>query len=112
MIKELIHKKLDREISKPKIGIYHPSSICSPCLLSIWLDFKYPKKQGLETIGIFEAGNAVHNFVQKIVRDSKFESLEEFEFEKTYFNGLFKIKGRADNIITINTESKKETIMF
>ena len=104
MIKDVVLNSMKREIRKPTVGRYYPSVICSSCIRKTWFDFKFPKAFPVETVGIFESGTKIHEFVQKIVAKSNIISEEEVPIEMHFFNGLFKVRGKIDNVIEYNNQ--------
>ena len=115
LIDEYIKKKNDDDVHYKVRGKYSPSDLGKSCMLQSY--FKSTTEQiewAPEKLRIFEAGNLIHDFCQKVVaQDKKFEFVET---ESKFFavvpdeKELITISGRAD--IICREKGSEELVVF
>jgi CRISPR/Cas system-associated exonuclease Cas4 (RecB family) len=105
---KMIDSHLARELYYKKIGRYYPSEI-GGCLRKTWYSYKKPKPTDTALIRVFEAGNILHEFVEKVIRSEKNPEVEllETEMPVKLEQKNFIISGRIDNLILAKIENKK-----
>ncbi|MEM1534908.1 MAG: Dna2/Cas4 domain-containing protein [Candidatus Pacearchaeota archaeon] len=99
---QLIDNFLAREPRQRVIGRYYPSDIGN-CLRKVWFSYKTPKQIDPKVKRIFEAGNMVHEFITKVIKDERNKKIELIanELPIEIKTNQFIIAGRVDNIILI-----------
>jgi len=106
-LNESIHNYLKKELRPKQIGRYYPSEAGS-CLRKIFYSYKIPKPLNQETTKIFEMGNLLHDFINKVLESSKNPHIELIDTEvpfKLELNNII-ISGRIDNIVKLNINNK------
>jgi len=94
-----------------RVGVYYASELGFPCLRSLFLRYRHPKKKlSKRTLRVFHLGNMIHDFVEDVFENSE-NSFVVDETEKrvaqVYRAGPkkfhFEIHGRVDAVI-VNRE--------
>jgi len=103
----LISNYLKKELRPKQIGKYFPSETGS-CLRKLYYSYKIPKEINQELSKIFEMGNLIHDFVNKVLNSSKNPDIQLIDTEvpfKLELNDII-ISGRIDNIVKLNINEK------
>lgn len=108
---KLVDNHIKREHKPKGIGRYYPSEIGS-CLRKVWYTYKYPKEIDPELLRIFEMGNIVHDFVVRVLKNEKNDSISLLESELPFEVKMkdFTVSGRIDDLILIKSDNKKVLI--
>lgn len=106
LIEEAINRAFNRDVEKPRIGIYRPSLI-SACLLRQWLIYRKGIMIGEEKAGIFKVGELFHGFLGNVLKTSEVEGLElevPIQIMLPLEEGFVWVHGKADAKIRLEGE--------
>jgi CRISPR/Cas system-associated exonuclease Cas4 (RecB family) len=111
MKQDFLNKEIDAYLSTERkereIGRYYASEL-GMCARKLFFLYKFPKELDSETRRIFAVGDLFHDFIYKVLKDSKKIDLLENERSITLVteSGI-SIAGRIDNLIYLEDTNEK-----
>ena len=105
---KLIENYVKKKDYPKKLGRYYPSEI-GYCLRKTWYSHTDPRPVDSQLSKIFEAGNMIHEFIEKVISSEKNPQIDLLgaEIPIKLLHKDFLISGRIDSLILVKIENKK-----